>query len=198
MRVSMNGDLDGFPCRWYSEIPIHRFVAKAKRGEYVDHINGDKMDARRSNLRVCTHAENLRNRGPSKNNTTGFKGVAFLKEKGYYVVNICKDRNKMRLGYFFDAEVGARVWDREAIKLHGEFAKLNFPDEDNSRYVPPTAKCVPERPKNATGFKGVYPDGKGTYYVQVYNPATKKSTTIANSVASPLEGHKLREQFLKG
>ena len=51
----------------------------AKDGEEVDHINGNTLDNRKSNLRICTHAENLRNKN-TKSKITGFKGVVYKKD----------------------------------------------------------------------------------------------------------------------
>ncbi len=55
---------------------LHRVLMSANRGEIVDHRNGNTLDNRRKNLRICTNSQNLMNRGKQKNNTTGFKGVS--------------------------------------------------------------------------------------------------------------------------
>ncbi len=62
---------------------LHRFLTEAPEGFVVDHINGDTLDNRRSNLRVCTHVDNLRKAKLSKRNTTGVKGVS-LTNRGYF------------------------------------------------------------------------------------------------------------------
>lgn len=59
---------------------LHRFIANPHDGMSVDHINGNKLDNRRENLRVCTHQTNMRNRpNPYANNTSGYRGVTYIK-----------------------------------------------------------------------------------------------------------------------
>ena len=96
----------------------------------TDHINGDGLDNRKQNLRTCTHTENMRNRGKSKNNTSGFKGVSWHKRGKTWDAKIAHNKKLMHIGSFKDKEVAAKAYDRKAIELHGKFAKLNFPIED--------------------------------------------------------------------
>ena len=101
---------------------MHREVMKCPPGMTVDHINGDKKDNRKSNLRICTLHENIFNGRLRKNNTTGYKGVT--KTRGKYQVSI----NCKHVGFFKTAEEAARAYDARARELHGKFAVLNFPD----------------------------------------------------------------------
>ena len=100
------------------------------KGMATDHINGDGLDNRKQNLRICTHAENLRNRRLGKNNTSGYKGVSWHKLHKLWYAHISHNKKLMSLGYFKDKEEAAKAYDRKAIELFGEFAKLNFPIED--------------------------------------------------------------------
>ena len=88
----------------------------------VDHEDGDGLNCRRENLRPATRAQNMYNRGPHKNSTTGFKGVVFHKNKDKFEARI-------NLGYFSTAEQAARAVDAAAKTCHKEFARLNFPEE---------------------------------------------------------------------
>lgn len=107
-------------------IRMHREIMEPAEGLQVEHINGDKADNRRENLRVCTRAENARNRRKNVNNTTGFKGVRrHSRQNGprLWVAQV----DLVYLGCYATAEEAARAYDEAALKLHGEFAQLNFP-----------------------------------------------------------------------
>ena len=94
----------------------------------VDHIDGDGLNNQRENLRVATNAQNLRNRGAQKNNTSGFKGVSAAGGKSKrWVAKIQHEEARKHLGRFETPEEAARAYDTAALKLHGGFANLNFP-----------------------------------------------------------------------
>ena len=105
---------------------LHRLILGAPDGAQIDHINGDKTDNRRCNLRLATHAENQRNKGTRSDSTTGFKGVCYDKRSGRYVAYINANGVRTYLGYFKDKCMAARAYDAAAIKQHGAFARLNF------------------------------------------------------------------------
>lgn len=105
-------------------ILMHRFILDTPPGMDTDHINGDGLDNRRANLRISTHAENMRNRFSSR----GLKGVHFRKGRQVYQAYISVDKKLTRLGHFISQEAAACAYDYAAKELHGEFARLNFPD----------------------------------------------------------------------
>ena len=108
------------------KIKMHRLLMGATDSKiYIDHINGDTLDNRMCNLRICTHAENMRNRGKNKNSTSGYKGVHFYKAYQKWQSNIMHERKRVCLGYFDTAEEAAKAYNEAASKLHGEFAYLN-------------------------------------------------------------------------
>jgi len=106
---------------------MHRFILGLPDGQGVDHRNGDGLDNQRYNLRPATQLQNSRNRGPSSNNTTGFKGVVWAKIPQRYQVQLEVHGKKIWLGYFDDPVMAARAYDVKARQIHGEFARLNFP-----------------------------------------------------------------------
>lgn len=107
---------------------MHRLILGAKRGEVVDHINGDTLDNRRSNLRIGTLADNAVNR--RYESASGYRGV--FKEKSRWRAHIYRGGKKHCLGHFLTAEEAARAYDQAALVLHGEFAITNFQREEYS------------------------------------------------------------------
>lgn len=106
---------------------MHRLIACPGEGQEVDHINGNKLDNRRSNLRCCSHLENCFNRKNNKNNSSGYRGVYRDKRRPSWRSYVRVGRKQCDLGSFKTAEDAARAYDASAKKLYGEFARLNFP-----------------------------------------------------------------------
>ena len=115
-----------------AHIVMHRAILGVAhlRGRFtVDHINHDTLDNRRDNLRLCTSRENSRNRLLNRNSTSGYKGVSWRVRERRWQAYI-KTGGKLRgLGYFAVKEEAARAYDAAAVEAFGEFAYLNFPDE---------------------------------------------------------------------
>lgn len=112
---------------------IHRVILariagrELYRNELTDHINGNPLDNRRCNLRIATHAENMRNRKKNNNSVSGYKGVSWRRAANKWCVQIRNGGKKIYLGLFDDPIEAARVYDAAALELHGKFARLNFP-----------------------------------------------------------------------
>ena len=124
-RVQKNGTRR----RKQKKLLMHRLMVDAPKGMHVDHINGNSLDNRKSNLRICTSAENQRNRRATKNNTSGYKGVGWAKQNKKWTAQIQHNGKKIHIGLYEDKEEAARAYDAKAKELHGEYAYLNFPDE---------------------------------------------------------------------
>jgi len=108
---------------------MHRLLIHAPKGMEVDHINGNGLDNRICNLRICTRSQNQINKGLQKNNTTGYKGVSFIKKHRKYRATIRINGKSMYLGEFESAKGAAFAYDNKAKELFGNFAKLNFVEE---------------------------------------------------------------------
>jgi hypothetical protein len=105
---------------------LHRKITNAKKNEVVDHINGNSLDNRRENLRICSIKQNVRNSQISKNNKVGYKGVYIDKRRTKkYIVNIMVDYQKIYIGAYYTAEEAALNYNKAAIKYFGEYANIN-------------------------------------------------------------------------
>jgi len=102
---------------------MHREVINAPKGRMTDHINGNTLDNRRSNLRLATPSDNAHNTKLPKNNTTGYRGVG--KKGNRYIAHIRSDNKEHHLGSFSTPEEAALAYNKAATELHGEFASLN-------------------------------------------------------------------------
>ncbi len=110
----------------YGRLLLHRFLMNPAEHLVVDHINGDPLDNRRENLRVCTPAENSRNkrkgRGASK-----YKGVSWHTDGQMWTAQISLGKgNKKHLGAFADELDAAKAYDRASKEYYGAFARPNF------------------------------------------------------------------------
>lgn len=101
---------------------MHWLVTGHKR---PDHANRNGLDNRRVNLRVATEVQNLVNKGLSRRNTSGYKGVRWVEERGKWMAYIGIDRRRRYLGAFGNPVDAARAYNRAALEAWGEFAWLN-------------------------------------------------------------------------
>ncbi len=107
---------------------LHRLLMQPPSDLVVDHIDGDIRNNRRSNLRVCTNAQNLMNKHVTPNRKRGsFKGVKFDGRR--WSAAIKASCVVHYLGLFPSEKEAALAYDCAARRLHGEFANLNFPEE---------------------------------------------------------------------
>jgi hypothetical protein len=108
----------------------------------IDHINSNGLDNQKSNIRICTHTDNMKNRRASFSSTSKYLGVSRSINKKKYVskrtgevktyctnlkwqVSIRVDKKLIYLGTFEDEIIAAEVYNKAAINHHGQFANLN-------------------------------------------------------------------------
>lgn len=106
----------------------HRLAFLYVNGEFpenhVDHINGDRLDNKFSNLRFATHSENRQNSKLSSHSTTMLKGVTFHKRVGKYQARIGVNGKRLHLGYFDTKELAYNAYCKSALENHMEFARV--------------------------------------------------------------------------
>lgn len=106
-------------------VSMHRLIIQTPKGFDTDHVNGDRLDNRKSNLRICTRSQNNMNRITPRNSTSGHKGVHF-RRRGVKVWRavIHFDGIKKALGYFEKKEDAVSAYKKAAKIYHGEFANF--------------------------------------------------------------------------
>jgi hypothetical protein len=105
-------------------VSMHRFIMQPPKGMRVDHINGDGLDNRKANIRVCTPGENLCNQRRIRG-LSAFKGVSYWTHGLRWRAQICVDGRRIFLGSFPDEPSAATAYDAAALFYHGEFACTN-------------------------------------------------------------------------
>jgi len=110
-------------------VSMHREIMKPTDNRFVDHINCNSLDNRRSNLRFVTRTQNGQNRRKKKNTTSRFVGVNFSKPESKWRCRISYQGKRIQLGRFASEIAAARAYDQAAKKYYGEFARLNFPQK---------------------------------------------------------------------
>lgn len=150
----------------------HVIVGEVQKGKHVDHINGDTLDNRRKNLRVCEPRQNFQNRSVSRSKEScGYIGVFYRKDRNQWIANIRVNGEHIHIGTFNTAEEAAIARDAEAKKRLGEFTRLNFPEKLGD----PVSKR--ER-HSSSGELGIYPKKNGKFQVQFR--INSKLTTVGS------------------
>lgn len=141
-------------------VRMHRLVLGLSTDDpHVDHINHNRLDNRRSNLRLCTMQQNtfhsLAQRTYAGEKTSShFKGVGLITARGKWHPRIQVNGRRISLGHFEDEASAARAYDSAAAHFFGEFAVLNFPNEMPAPYTPPQ--------KPTSSYPGVCYESKRT------------------------------------
>lgn len=127
-----NGKLYAYAQTASGPVYMHRLIARTPVGRETDHINGDGLDNRRSNLRIATCGQNSANmwkprRPDGTAHSSHFKGVSWDRSRGKWQSKITIDRRCKNLGRYDSEEAAARAYDAAATAAWGPFARLNFP-----------------------------------------------------------------------
>jgi len=131
---------EGRTGRWYAVsrvsmgrvIRMHRLILDAEGTNLeVDHKDNDGLNNQRNNIRLATRGQNNANRVKGAGFSSEFKGVYWDDSKHKWAAQICVDYQKKTLGRFSSEVEAAKAYDEAALEAWGEFAKVNFPEEEN-------------------------------------------------------------------
>jgi len=106
------------------KVSLHRILTGAQKGEIVDHIDGDKLNNLRTNLRIVTSRQNRWN-SPGRPGTSRYTGVCWDRSKGVWKAQINARGVFRHLGYFTSEEDAARAYNAAAEAAYGDYARLN-------------------------------------------------------------------------
>lgn len=109
---------------------IHRVVWELHNGpllegQMIDHINGIRSDNRLENLRIATVTQNNQNTTKRSFGKSKYKGVSWHKQCGKWRSELTVDKKRIHIGLFELEEEAAKAYNKEAVKVFGEFAKIN-------------------------------------------------------------------------
>lgn len=136
---------------------------------YIDHINGNGLDNRRSNLRPATAAQNAANRRMEQSGLSSYKGVALVRASGRWIAHIGHEGKQSHLGVFASELSAAYAYDLAAREAFGEFAHTNFDTEPPQEVLDAWRVEEDRRPRASSGFKGVYRDRRaGRWQAQIW------------------------------
>ncbi len=112
---------------------MHQFIMQTE--QEVDHIDGDGLNNCKANLRIVTHAQNIQNQRVQRRSKSGYRGVTYFPDCGEWKRNkpwrarIKVNGQDRTIGYFETPEQAATAWNEEAVKVWGQYARLNKVEE---------------------------------------------------------------------
>ena len=118
------------------KVQLHRLIMHPEKDEDIDHINRNKLDNRKANLRVCTSSDNAKNRGTRKNSVSGVTGVTWNKQASKWEARINMSGKRIHLGLFTDINEAIRVRIRSELEMFGEYAPTyNYFTEEQRKAI---------------------------------------------------------------
>lgn len=112
-------------------ILLHRFIMNPSDGQQVDHKNHNGLDNRKCNLRTCTQKQNMANRVKQdaiadRVCTSQYKGVSFRPDRRRWAAYVGTGKKRVALGCYATEELAALAYNKGAVEMYGEFAKINI------------------------------------------------------------------------
>jgi hypothetical protein len=122
----------GYACHSYridgvdKKLYMHSYLMNTPPGYFTDHINGNPLDNRYANLRICTKYQNTLNRRVPTSNTSGYVGVQYHKRTGKWYATIGYKKKVISLGYYDTKEEAIQARIEGVAKYHGEYARMKI------------------------------------------------------------------------
>ena len=116
----------GYAVRGKDLLPLHRFLLQPPDNRMVDHINGNGLDNRKENLRICESKDNQRNQRKQQGTKSKYKGAYWHNQNKCWMAGITFESKFIFLGLFKTEHQAALCYDLWAADLFGKFARLNF------------------------------------------------------------------------
>lgn len=110
-------------------LSLHRLLMGSPKNALVDHRNGNGLDNRRRNLRLCTSSQNQANARVRSDNSSGYRGVTWHRKSAKWNAYISVSGKRKHLGLFVDPWDAAEAYNAAALEVFGEFARLNAASE---------------------------------------------------------------------
>lgn len=176
---------------------LSRLLINVRTGMIVDHIDGNVLNNKKSNLRECTIQQNCYNIS-AKKGTSNYKGVYFDNKANKWASSISINKKTIYLGVFKDEKMAAKMYDVCANYLYKEFARLNFPNEPLLDILPEEILNRTKNKKYSSKYKGVNFDKKTQKWRVITrigcNNGKKKYLGLYNT---EIEAHNIYENYVK-
>lgn len=111
----------------FKEKSLSRYIMRPPKEKQVDHINGNTLDNRRKNLRLCSASQNGANRKTTakENRTSAYRGVHYCKHAKFWFASVYKNRRLVYRQKFISEKDAANDYNKNARHIHGEFFRPN-------------------------------------------------------------------------
>lgn len=174
---------------------LHRFIMENYDNLItIDHKDRNIYNNKKDNLRIATHAQNSWNRKIKKTCNNKYKGV-YKVYGNKYIADIMVNGKRHMIGKFKSEEIAAKARDKKAIEFHGEFAYLNFPNFDYSKWQIPED----DRFKQKSSQKGVsYVTKRNIWIVRIQINNKRKYIGSFRSEKDAINSYLLAKLLLKG
>lgn len=148
---------NGYAISWHGRRKMHRVIIGAKKGEIVDHIDRDKLNNQRSNLRIVDARLSAHNRGKIKDTKNNYKGVHFAKKMGLFQSRCRSNGSDYFLGYYRTEKAAAYAYNKKAMELSDAIVLNQFEEsieELEKILIDDRAKINPT--EKQSGVKNIY------------------------------------------